>query len=231
MRKKNLFFVITIVICALCCLLAGCAKKNTKQLQYYDPTPENDHADKEILFLGDSIAEGILGPSPVIARELYTYGNVVGTINGFTYRNRAVSGHKSGQCLEFISQEKDDNAFARHQTFHVQITLRSAGREYAGRTHAGDGDRAACAFTAAHGQHDRFRFDAFIAGRTVDEDLLVGRDLDDHGIKLDLDRSVLHHLDITVCIFGAGELLLEAVQTESVVDALVENTAEFFVAL
>lgn len=116
MGKRGRFIIAAaITIITLCCLLTACGKKPQQAEQtmgYVDPTPENDHPEVEILFLGDSIAEGVLGPSPVIERERYAYPSIVGTINGFTYRNRAVSGHKSYQMLEYISQEEDDTSLA-----------------------------------------------------------------------------------------------------------------------
>ena len=71
-----------------------------------------DNSQTKIIVLGDSIAEGVLGPTPVVERDNYSYLGVVGQINGFTYRNRAISGHKSGQLLEYISREADDTAYA-----------------------------------------------------------------------------------------------------------------------
>ena len=62
-----------------------------------------------ISFWGDSIAEGVLGASPVNERESNCYYAIVGRSNGFTYYNRSVSGHKTEAMLEFI-QRPDDGA-------------------------------------------------------------------------------------------------------------------------
>ena len=105
--KKKLILItacfMALVITA--CFFASCENK--------DGGKENvDNSETKIIVLGDSIGEGILGPTPVIERDSYSYLGVVGQINGFTYRNRAISGHKSGQLLEYISREADDTAYA-----------------------------------------------------------------------------------------------------------------------
>lgn len=56
----------------------------------------------KIVFLGDSIAEGLAGPSPLSERESYSYYSIIGRCNGYEYYNRAVSGHKTGQFLQVI---------------------------------------------------------------------------------------------------------------------------------
>ncbi len=63
-----------------------------------------------ITFWGDSIAEGVLGPSPLKERDSYAYFAVVGRDNGYIYRNRSVSGHQTSHMLEYIKQP-DENAY------------------------------------------------------------------------------------------------------------------------
>lgn len=60
-----------------------------------------------ISFWGDSIAEGILGASPINERESNCYYAIVGRTNGYTYYNRSVSGHKTENMLEYIQREDD----------------------------------------------------------------------------------------------------------------------------
>lgn len=48
--------------------------------------------DKTIVYLGDSIAEGILGPSPFSERDSYCYYAIVGRVNNYRYVNCSVSG-------------------------------------------------------------------------------------------------------------------------------------------
>ncbi len=69
-----------------------------------------------IVFLGDSIAEGLIGTSPVSQRDNYGYYAIIGKVNGFNYYNHAVSGHKtstgmagSDGLLEMLLKE-DENA-------------------------------------------------------------------------------------------------------------------------
>ncbi|HHT83862.1 MAG: SGNH/GDSL hydrolase family protein [Christensenellales bacterium] len=61
-----------------------------------------------ILFLGDSIAEGIAGMSPVSERENYAYYGIIGGCNNYIHRNRAVSGFKTSNLLELIKQPDKD---------------------------------------------------------------------------------------------------------------------------
>lgn len=63
-----------------------------------------------IVYLGDSIAEGIAGMSPISERERYAYYGILGIRNGYKFRNRAVSGHKSIGLLNLI-QKEDSNAY------------------------------------------------------------------------------------------------------------------------
>ena len=104
MKKKTGFILIT-VLCVFLCLLFTACKEETAE------TITTNHSDVKIVYLGDSIAEGILGPAPLIEREDYAYASIVGQINGFTYRNRSVSGHMTWQMLNYISAEKDENAY------------------------------------------------------------------------------------------------------------------------
>ncbi len=57
-----------------------------------------------ISFWGDSIAEGVLGASPILEHDYYTYGSVIGSTNGYEFHNRSVSGHKVGQFYEYITR-------------------------------------------------------------------------------------------------------------------------------
>ncbi len=68
----------------------------------------------KIIFLGDSIAEGILGPSPITERERYAYYGILGLRNNYEYNNRAVSGQQSSDMLALI--QKEDEGAAMTQT-------------------------------------------------------------------------------------------------------------------
>lgn len=96
MSKKAVAALLCLIIVAgAVVLFAGC---------------EEEKEQKSIVFLGDSIAEAVLGPSPLSAREDYGYYAVVSRRNGYLYYNRAVSGHKTSNMLEYISRE-DDSAY------------------------------------------------------------------------------------------------------------------------
>ncbi|MDE7373189.1 MAG: hypothetical protein K2N18_03920, partial [Clostridia bacterium] len=69
-----------------------------------------------IVYLGDSIAEALIGPSPLSERDNYGYYAIVGKTNGFKYYNHSVSGHKtstgivSGDGLWEMINKDDQNA-------------------------------------------------------------------------------------------------------------------------
>ena len=69
-----------------------------------------------IVYLGDSIAEALIGPSPLSERDNYGYYAIVGKTNGFKYYNHSVSGHKtstgivSGDGLLEMIAKNDENA-------------------------------------------------------------------------------------------------------------------------
>lgn len=70
-----------------------------------------------IVFLGDSIAEALIGASPVSERDNYGYYALIGRVNGFNYYNHSMSGHltsgnmadkKNGEgLLQVISRESE----------------------------------------------------------------------------------------------------------------------------
>lgn len=101
MKKKALLLcAVILLVSTLFSLVAGCgetAEGPTRQLNF--------------LVLGDSIGEAILGPSPLAARDLYAYCTLIGKVNGYRYHNRAVSGFKTGQLLEYVSRPADENAY------------------------------------------------------------------------------------------------------------------------
>ncbi|MBR2480010.1 MAG: SGNH/GDSL hydrolase family protein [Clostridia bacterium] len=63
----------------------------------------------EIVFSvwGDSIAEAVLGASPIGERDGFGYYGLVGRIANFEFHNRSVSGHLTGQFYEYISRPDD----------------------------------------------------------------------------------------------------------------------------
>ena len=101
MKKKILLVTVCLILCvAVFCSLFGC-----------DLGKKSEEKTVNFLVLGDSIGEALLGPSPLEARDLYAYCALIGKVNNYNYRNRAVSGHKSEKLLELISRETDENAY------------------------------------------------------------------------------------------------------------------------
>lgn len=99
MRRSHILVALCLLLCFVAVLvLPACGKKVS-----YEQTSQ-----QHILFLGDSIAEGIAGPAPLESRENYAYFGILGQINGYTYNNRAISGNQTGEFLSYISREDQD---------------------------------------------------------------------------------------------------------------------------
>ncbi len=110
---NRLFKILIVFLClslfASCLsLLSGCGE-------------EEEVERLNVVFLGDSIGEGILGPSPINERDYYGYYGVIGKRNNFTYYNRAVSGHKTSQMLEFIQREDEGASMTRTHLMDADI--------------------------------------------------------------------------------------------------------------
>ncbi|MBO4540126.1 MAG: hypothetical protein J5781_07585 [Clostridia bacterium] len=106
-RKKSVFASILIVIVAVLLvssLLVSCQKKDKQEKQ------------ATYLFLGDSIAEALLGPSPISERDSYGYYSIVGQVNGARYVNRAISGLTSIGFKNSLARKgfyEEDDGFYR----------------------------------------------------------------------------------------------------------------------
>lgn len=108
MKKKIIASVLCVVLLA-CCAAALAACNN-----------DGETAEKtEIVYLGDSIAEGILGASPLGLRHEYAYANVLGRRNDFKYYNHSVSGHLTKDLLALLNNDLDYDG-ARGLILHVQ---------------------------------------------------------------------------------------------------------------
>lgn len=73
-----------------------------------------------IVYIGDSIAEALIGPSPLGERDNYGYYAVVGKVNDFKYYNHSVSGHKTSTgivsgdgLLEMISRNDENSVLMK----------------------------------------------------------------------------------------------------------------------
>ncbi len=107
MKRKVLLTLLVLVMTA-CCVATLVACND-------DPVP---HDKKEIVYLGDSIAEGILGASPLGLRQEYAYANVLGRRNDYVYYNHSVSGHLTKDLLAILQNELDYDG-ARALLLHV----------------------------------------------------------------------------------------------------------------
>ncbi len=109
---KRVFALILCLALIIGCVAAFVAcspddpEESTPDRFYWGEGKEVAASDKtQIVYLGDSIAEGILGASPLPLRHEYAYGNVIGRRNDYSYANHSVSGHLTDDMLELISNE------------------------------------------------------------------------------------------------------------------------------
>ena len=130
-----------------------------------------------------------------------------------------------------IPGAQDHDFMARQITFHIHHALRRPGRIDAGRPIAGNADGPARTLPAAHREDDRTgRQLHHSALRVHRQHGLIAAHLEHHRIDEDLDlRLVLHQFAAAMRIARARELLLEMMQPEPIVDALLQNAADLAV--
>lgn len=106
--KRKVIAVLLVTVMLVCCIaiLAACNKNEGERKT-------------EIVYLGDSIAEGILGASPLGLRHEYAYANVIGRRNDYTYYNHSVSGHLTKDLRAILENEDLDYDRARGLLLHV----------------------------------------------------------------------------------------------------------------
>ena len=104
-----------IIASVLCVVLLGCCAAALAACNNDGETAEKT----EIVYLGDSIAEGILGASPLGLRHEYAYANVLGRRNDFEYYNHSVSGHLTKDLLALLNNDLGYDG-ARGLILHVQ---------------------------------------------------------------------------------------------------------------
>lgn len=109
---KRVFALILCLALIIGCVAAFVAcspddpEESTPDRFYWGEGKEVATSDKtQIVYLGDSIAEGILGASPLPLRHEYAYANIIGKRNDYSYANHSVSGHLTDDMLELISNE------------------------------------------------------------------------------------------------------------------------------
>ena len=101
MRNKILITIICVllVVC-LAVSLTSCNKKKTNEKEVEPIT--------SIVFLGDSICEGVAGPAPLQERVNYSYYGILGQINNIEAHNRSVSGYLTKNLLDYINRDNPD---------------------------------------------------------------------------------------------------------------------------
>ena len=135
---------------------------------------------------------------------------------------RALERHAARHDETDVARAENDDAPADHVALDIKVALCSAGGENACRTGARDGDRAAGALAAAHREDDGLCLKVLIAALGGDDvNVLVRGDVQHHGVQTDVHAGLAYHVDKAAGILRAGQLFLEIVQTEAVVDALV----------
>lgn len=112
MKKVLTVFIAAILVALTAFWCVACDEKNG----------DASEGKLNIVFLGDSIAEALIGASPVSERDNYGYYALVGRTNGYNYYNHSMSGHltsgnmanKAGEgLLEVISRETEKATLIR----------------------------------------------------------------------------------------------------------------------
>ncbi len=116
MKRANLIILVLVMVCAMCFTFVACDDGK--------PTQPSTN----IVYLGDSIAEALIGPSPLGERDNYGYYALIGRSNNFNYYNHSVSGHKtsggmagSDGLLEVLQRENDTAALIKTHVEQADI--------------------------------------------------------------------------------------------------------------
>ena len=144
----------------------------------------------------------------------------------------AFQSHTAGHDQADVTGTQNHALTAGQESFHVDQALCGTGGVDTGGTEAGNIQSTTGTLTAAHSQNNSLGLQLEQTVLTVHGgDNLVSAQIQDHGVQLVGDTQLLHLLDEAAGVFGTGQLFLEGVQTETVMDALVQNAAQFVVAL
>lgn len=117
MKRAAVLLLCVVLAVTLAFTLVACNDEKDGAQSYVEPyywdNSQPEFFDKHsVVFLGDSIAEGILGASPVSLRHEFAYPNILGRRNDFRYVNHSVSGHLTKDLLSVLTpvDEKEDGA-------------------------------------------------------------------------------------------------------------------------
>ncbi len=116
----------------------------------------------KIVYLGDSIAEALLGPSPVSERENYGYFSIIGRRNDYVYVNRSASGHQSKQLLALLKEPDEALNLISHIKTADIIHISILGNDFL-QTNLGETILSAA-------QNDFFKIDGILSKARVNFD-------------------------------------------------------------
>ncbi len=122
MKKVLTIFIVIAMVALTAVSFAACNEKSD----------DSNSADGKlnIVFLGDSIAEALIGSSPISERDNYGYYAIVGKTNDYNYYNHSMSGHltsgnmmdKSGEgLLEVISRPTETATLIRTHIVEADV--------------------------------------------------------------------------------------------------------------
>ena len=138
--------------------------------------------------------------------------------------------HAAGHDHADIAGAEDYRPAAHHDVLQVDQVLGRPGRVNPGRPGSGNTDGPGGPLAAAHGQHHGSGLDACQSpsGTHVKPPPAVERKHD--GTQHGFDPQRVELVYVALGVFRTGQGLAEAVQSESVVDALVEDSAQEVIA-
>ena len=144
----------------------------------------------------------------------------------------ALKRHSSCHNKSDISRAENYYLLTGHIAVHIYKSLRSSRGEDTRGASSADIERSFGALAASHSENDSLRLDHKHSVLGVHSgDYLIGRDVENHCVELEGDVSLSYLKLVAISVLGARELLLEAMESESVVYALTENAAKAGVTL
>jgi len=121
---------------------------------------------------------------------------------------------------------QDHKLLAGHVAVHIDQLLGQTRGEYPGRPAAGDADGEAGLFSTTHGQYHRLRYDLELTPLRVDgHNAPVLVQVGHHGVQTQLHIKTVQVVDEPLGIFRPGQVLIEIVQSETIVDTLMQQPA------
>ena len=140
---------------------------------------------------------------------------------------RALQTHPSCHDQSDIAGAQNHNRLAGQIPLQIDEFLRCSGCDHARGPGSRRGERAARLFSAAHHQHNCPRFYLKISILLIDRrNAAIRTQIDDHGITQAGDMLLPHHIFITFRVFRSGQLLMEPMQTETVMNTLFQDAAQ-----